>query len=112
MQIAGCGTKCNFISITAAPRCSGSNGQQFGREREDDGDDVVVVVIVLVVVVHMVVVVLMVVMVVVVVVMMKIAVVVIMRMENGPDDDLNVGEERKVMKMMKREGFIFIREEA
>lgn len=43
--------------------------------------------------------------------MMKIAVVVIMRMENGPDDDLNVGEERKVMKMMKRGGFIFIREE-
>ena len=110
MQIAGCGTKCNFISITAAPRCSGSNGQQFGREREDDGDDVVVVVIVLVVVVHMVVVVLMVVMVV-VVVMMKIAVVVIMRMENGPDDDLNVGKERKVMKMMKRGGFTFIREE-
>ena len=32
MQIAACGTKCNFISITAAPRCSvRSNGQQFGR---------------------------------------------------------------------------------
>ena len=51
-------------------------------------------------------------MVVMVVVMMKIAVVVIMRMENGPDDDLNDGEERNMMKMEKRGGFIFIREEA
>ena len=39
-------------------------------------------------------------------------VVVIMRVENGPDDGLNDGEERKMMKMMKRGGFIFIREEA
>ena len=46
------------------------------------------------------------------VVMMMIVVVVIMRVENGPDDDLNDGEERKMMKMMKRGGFIFIREEA
>ena len=39
-------------------------------------------------------------------------VVVIMRVENGPDDDLNDGEERNMMKMEKRRGFIFIREEA
>ena len=39
-------------------------------------------------------------------------IVVIMRVENGPADGLNDGEERKVMKMMKRGGFIFIREEA
>ena len=35
-----------------------------------------------------------------------------MQVENGPDDGLNDGEERKMMKMMKRGGFIFIREEA
>ena len=38
-------------------------------------------------------------------------VVMIMRVENGPEDDLNDGEQRKMVKMMKRGGFIFIREE-
>ena len=46
-------------------------------------------------------------------VMVKIVVVVVvMRVEKGPDDDLNDGEERNMMKMEKRGGFIFIREEA
>ena len=62
---------------------------------------VMVVVIVVLVVVYMVV----------IVVMMKIVVVVIMRVENGPADGLNDGEQRKMVKMMKSGGFIFIREE-
>ena len=42
------------------------------------------------------------------VVMMKVVLVVLIQVENGPEDDLNDGEEGKVM---KRGGFIFIREE-